>query len=50
MLTLIYLKDKNNKGVYLLERYIDGVTSNIKNKVKYDDKSFEKQLNSYCNN
>ena len=51
-LTMIYMKDKNNTGIYELKEYKeDEIPDNLKEKanVNYEDTYFKEQLNSYCN-
>ena len=51
-LTMIYMKDKNNTGIYELKEYKeDEIPDNLKEKanVNYEDAYFKEQLNSYCN-
>ena len=51
-LTMIYMKGKNNTGIYELKEYKeDEIPDNLKEKanVNYEDTYFKEQLNSYCN-
>ena len=52
-LTMIYMKGKNNTGIYELKEYKeDEIPDNLKEKanVNYEDTYFKEQLNSYNNN
>ena len=51
-LTMIYMKGKNNTGIYELKEYKkDEIPDNLKEKanVNFEDTYFKEQLNSYCN-
>lgn len=44
-ITLIYKKNKNNEGIYELEKYIENdITENI----DFNDKYYKNQINTYC--
>ena len=50
---MIYMKGKNNNGIYELKEYKeDEIPDNLKEKanVNYEDTYFKEQLNSYNNN